>query len=288
VTVLYVVVFIITVWVFSRLLERRSDKTYAFAEYFTKQNKEVGVIDRYLKPLVAYTKSNIIFRKSNIDALKIQLERANMQLTPEEFIARRVLFTALVVSIFVILYLFSKNIYLLGGAFISGFMMWVQPKRLLEKRMRYCREMRKIEFPDYATPLAILMESRTPYQAIKESGKFSGEYLRPFVERLQVEMDMYPGSFKPLKNFAKGIEIPEADIFVTALSQAMKTDPARSREIITDQVELMRKLREESYHEMINRRPLMMNKYNALILLNMILIPVVALIVNMIEVLGKF
>jgi tight adherence protein C len=285
---IYMLLFIVIVWAFSRLLERKTDRTYAFSEYFTKDRQNKSVVDRYLKPFVEITKTNLIYRKSSVEKLQTQLEQANMNITAEEFITRRILFTALAVSFFLTIFLFSQNKFALAIGLIAGLIMWVQPKRILEQRMRFAREMRKLELPDYATPLAILMESRTTYQAIKESGKFAGDYLKPFVEKLQVEMDMYPGSFKPLRNFAKGVDIPEAEIFVTALSQAMKTDPARSREIITDQVMLMNKLREESYNEMINRRPLMMNKYNALILLNMILIPLVALIINITNVIGGF
>jgi hypothetical protein len=179
---------------------------------------------------------------------------------------------------FLIMYLLSLNPVILGLGVISATIMYFYPKYALKNNVEFAKAMRKVELPDYLTPMGLLMYSYTAHQAVKQAEKFAGPYLQPYVEKLSVEIDMYPGSSKPFVDFANRLGIPEAQTFVIAIQQAINTDPKRSRVIIQKQVDLMRRLREESYNELINKKPIQMNKYNGLILFNMALLPLSTLV----------
>ena len=116
------------------------------------------------------------------------------------------------------------------------------------------------------------MSRFTPYQAVKECEKFTGPFLKPYVEQLMVDIDLEPGSIKPFQKFASQIGVPQAQLFVVAIQQAMTTDRQRSKVILEKQRVIMMRLREESYNELINKKPLVVNKYNTIMLFNMALI----------------
>ena len=147
----------------------------------------------------------------------------------------------------------SKLLFILAG--VSTLLYFV-PDFMLNQRVIYARGMRKNELPSYLTPLGLLLYTYTPYQAVKKSVNYAGPYLKPFVEQLAIEMEMYPGSSMPFENFTKKIEVNEANSFIVALQQAFETDQSRSRDIINSQIRFMRKMREQNYHTMIEKQPL--------------------------------
>ncbi|MEB9661732.1 hypothetical protein P4J32_29755, partial [Bacillus cereus] len=67
--------------------------------------------------------------------------------------------------------------------------------------------------------------------------------------------------FEPYLEFARQLDIPEAYQFMVSLQQAMVMDESRSREIINNQIKLMRRLRAESYETLVASRPGMVFKY---------------------------
>ncbi|MCF6094509.1 hypothetical protein L1765_11095 [Microaerobacter geothermalis] len=285
-----IALFGIVFWVVYILLERKSDRVYTFSEYIKNIGEEqipATFLERYFKPLVSVTKKSLRLKQDKREDLKVKLEQAGMRQTPEDFMITKIIYAIAFSGFFLTMFIFNGNKILLGLSVASGLMMYFYPNRMLKKRMEYAKAMRKLELPDYLTPLGLLMYSYTPYQAVKESTKFAGPFLKPFVERLQVEMDMYPGSPKPFRRFAEQVDIPEAQTFVTALQQAINTDRSRSREIIRKQVEVMRKLREESYLVLINQRPLLINKYNGLLLADMAILPMTALGVIFMDIFSK-
>lgn len=267
--------------VISTLMQRKSDKTFAFTEFVKEINSPGNTplfSERYFKPLLMLVNSKIRLDKSERERLAEQLESANSNKTPEMFVTQRIVYSALFGIFFLIMYLLSLNPVILGLGVISATIMYFYPKYALKNNVEFAKAMRKVELPDYLTPMGLLMYSYTAHQAVKQAEKFAGPYLQPYVEKLSVEIDMYPGSSKPFVDFANRLGIPEAQTFVIAIQQAINTDPKRSRVIIQKQVDLMRRLREESYNELINKKPIQMNKYNGLILFNMALLPLSTLV----------
>ncbi|MDX8367198.1 hypothetical protein [Cytobacillus sp. IB215665] len=195
-----------------------------------------------------------------------------MKQTPEIFVAQKIVYAMLMAICFTTLFVINQNFVMLGIAVVSSIVMYFYPNYTLSKNIQYAKAMRKIELPDYLTPLAKLMSSYTPYQAVKECEKFAGPYLKPYVDKLMVDMDLDPGSIKPFQTFASQIGVPQADLFVVAIQQALTTDRIRSKQILEKQRIIMMKIREESYNELINIKPIVVNKYNMIVVFNMILV----------------
>lgn len=263
------------------LLTRKTDRKFAFSDlaHADYQEKESSsIIERYFKPLIAMVNKTVRLSDDQQEDLRLKLKQAGMSQSPETFQVMKIVYSLLMAIFFLMMYLFSLNLIILGIGAVATIFMYFYPNRMLKNNIIYANAMRRLELPDYLTPLGLLMYSYTPYQAIKECEKFAGPYLLPFVQDLMVEIDLEPGSTKPFQDFADRLGIQQAQTFVVAIQQAMNTDRTRSRELIQKQVEVMQRLREESYNELINKKPLEVNKYNALMLLNMALIPLSILV----------
>lgn len=265
------------------LAEKKTDKTYNYTRFV--ENLETGNLptqrsglSKYFKPLLETTQSRIKLSKNVEEDLERKFKEAAWDMTPQQFYTTKVLYPVIFVSLFLLLgFIRDNNIIFYILAAISS-LLYYYPNYILKNKLKNARAMRRFELPNFLAPLGLMMYSYTPFQAVKKSLKFAGPYLRPYVEKLIIEMEMYPSSTKPFRRFADDLGIPEAQTFMTALQQAINTDPSKSRNIIQNQIETMRKLREENYMQIIEMRPLAMNKYNFLLIACIIVIPVFILI----------
>jgi preprotein translocase subunit YajC len=270
-------------WMVLTLAERKTDKTYNYTKFI--ENLEKGDLPdhksglaKYFNPFLASTQKRIKLSKDVEEELEKKFKEAAWNITPQQFYTTKVLYPVVLVSIFLLLgFIRDNNIIFYILAAVSS-LTYYYPNYILKQKLKNAAAMRRFELPNFLTPLGLMMYSYTPFQAVKKSLKFAGPYLRPYVEKLVIEMEMYPSSTKPFRKFADDLGIPEAQTFMTALQQAINTDPSKSRNIIQNQIEMMRKLREENYMMIIELRPLAMNKYNFLLIVCILVIPVVALV----------
>ncbi|MGQ7053688.1 hypothetical protein ACUN3C_10140, partial [Bacillus cereus group sp. BceL245] len=119
----------------------------------------------------------------------------------------------------------------------------------------------QLELPEYMISLAYMIGRYTAYEATKRSIEYASDNLRPLVENLIAQIELEPGNFEPYLEFAREVDIPAAYQFMVALQQAMVMDESQSREIINNQIKLMRRLRAESYETLVASRPGMVFKY---------------------------
>lgn len=266
------------------LAERKSDRAFNYTKFV--ESLESGNIttaksglNRYITPFVESTQKRIKLSSKVEERLESQFKEAIMNMTPQQFYTNKILYPVVFVTLFLLLAFFQKDTktIFLGMAAVSA-LLYFYPDYILKQKLKNAKAMRRFELPNYLTPLGLMMYSYTPFQAVKKSLKFAGPHLKPYVERLVIEMEMYPSSTKPFQKFADSLDIPEAQTFMTALQQAIKTDPSRSRDIIQNQITLMRRLREENYLMIIENRPLAMNKYNFMLIACVLLIPAVVLV----------
>jgi hypothetical protein len=265
------------------LAEKRSDRTYNYTRFI--ENLETGQVaspktnlGRYFRPFIKGTQNRIKLSKKVEEELERKFKEAAMNITPQQFYTNKIIYPVVFVTIFLVLALLrdnSKVFYVLAG--IST-LTYYYPDYVLKQKLKNAKAIRKLELPNYLTPLGLLLHSYTPYQAVKKSLKFAGPYLKPYVEQLIIEMEMYPSSTRPFRNFAENLGIAEAQTFMTALQQAVNTDPAKSRDIIQSQIEMMRKLREENYLTVIELKPLAMNKYNFFLIVCILVLPMIILL----------
>lgn len=275
------------------LAERKSDKTYNYTKFIENlengnEPKQNNGLNKYLNPFVQSTQKRIRISKDVEEKLESQFKEAVMNMTPHQFYTNKILYPVVFVSLFLLLAFLrdTKMVFYILAAVSS--LTYFYPDYILKQKLKNAKAMRRFELPNYLTPLGLMMYSYTPFQAVKKSLKFAGPHLKPYVEKLIIEMEMYPSSTKPFKNFADSLAIPEAQTFMTALQQAIKTDPSRSRGIIQNQINLMRKLREENYLLLVELRPLAMNKYNFMVIACVLLIPAVVLINVMMKMASGF
>lgn len=270
-------------WMVLTLAERKTDRAFNYTKFIERlENGNIETakrgLNRYLDPIVASTQKRIKLSSEVEARLEAQFKEAVMNITPHQFYTNKILYPVVFVSLFLLLAMIqeTKTVFYILAAVSS--LMYFYPDYVLKQRLKNAKALRKFELPEYLTPLGLMMFSYTPFQAVKKSLKFAGPYLKPYVEKLVIEMEMYPSSTKPFQKFADSLGIPEAQTFMTALQQAIKTDPSRSRDIINNQINLMRRLREENYLMIIENRPLAMNKYNFMLIACVLLIPAVVLI----------
>lgn len=126
-------------------------------------------------------------------------------------------------------------------------------KQLKKRKLSYQRQIR-LELPGYLSALSVLINTRSPQNAIKESGGFSGPTLSPYVERLITEIELYPASTIPYDNFARDVEVREAREFMIALQQMMTVDEKDAKQILQTQLNNMAKLQKLTYKEEIENR----------------------------------
>lgn len=144
-------------------------------------------------------------------------------------------------------------------------------KRLQKRKENYLNQLR-MELPDYFSSLSILLESRSPLTAIKESITYAGEHLHPYVENLITEIELYPADSRPFVNFANRVQIREAKEFMIALEQMMKVDTKNSASILNYQLEIMSELKEGTYNEEIENRENVLDNYIISIILPYIVV----------------
>lgn len=193
--------------------------------------------------------------------IEARLEDAKSSKTFEQLMMKRIMFS-LVAAVYS---------YGIGVGFDIPIFMYVAipvailvfniPLKQLEKvKAAYQRQLR-IELPSYLSSLSILLENRTPQNAVKESIEYADETLRPYVEQLVTEMELYPADSRPFVNFAERVDVREAREFMVAFEQMIKVDSSRSKQIIDSQLEIMRNLQELTYQEVIEERQNTLGNY---------------------------
>lgn len=253
----------------SVLQEKRSGKTYNYSKYIHNVQKEE--VERKNKKVSLSNKlmSRIHISPDKEEEIKEKLQKANSKLTPQDFYTQKILYPLILVVFFLLIGLFREDKTFLFLAIASS-LLYFAPNLFLSQRLATARTMRRAELPSYLTPLGLLLFTYTPYQAVKKSVDYAGPFLKPYVEQLITEMEIYPGSARPFENFSKNLEIIEASSFVAALQQAFETDQSKSREIINSQIKFMRQMRTQNYLTLIEGQPMKLTKFNMIPLVGII------------------
>ncbi|MFP5050970.1 hypothetical protein ACI7MO_09620 [Bacillus paranthracis] len=255
----------------------KQDKKYNYARYIEEMEKEddnqaITVLDKYLAPIIGATRKRIKISTVKEAELKRLFREANMNLDPTVFYTYKILYPVISVTFLILLGLAYDNKSILILALLAP-LTYFYPDYNLKRNLKNAKIYRKLELPNYQMPLGVLLQTYTTYEAVKRSATYAGPHIRPFVEDMILELETWQGSTKPFKNFAEKLDIPEAHTFVVAIQQAIKTDPNKGREIIQQQIEVSRKLRDENYNSLILARPLLMNKYNVITVACILVIP---------------
>lgn len=153
-----------------------------------------------------------------------------------------------------------------------GILLFNVPMRQLKKRKQAYKRQLRVELPDYLSAFSVLLFSHTPQNAVKKSVEYADGALKPYVERLVTEIELYPADSRPYTNFATAVDVREAKEFMIALEQMMKVDASKSKEIIDYQIEVMNDLQEITYKEEIENRDDVLERYTISMFLPFLLV----------------
>lgn len=274
----YILLFAIVFFAVLTLTSKKGSQNNNYLKFVEEIEKEKSQasqqtqLEKYLTPLLKLTNSKIKISASKEEELRRKFKEANMSMDPASFYMYKILYP--VICFIFLLFIgmaYDNTIILIMAA--GSILTYFYPDYNLKKRLKLAKERRKFELPSYLMPLGVRLQAFTTYDAVKGSKEMAGPYLRPFVEELIIEMETFQGSNKPFKNFAEKLDIPEAHTFVIALQQAINVDPVKGREIIQQQIDVSRKLRDQNYNALISARPLLMNKYNVVTVGCILIVP---------------
>ncbi|RTR28091.1 hypothetical protein EKG37_17460 [Robertmurraya yapensis] len=253
------------------IMETRTSKRYVLKGFLKEEQVQVnkGVREQitFLERMTSFTKYK--------EHLEGELADARLDVTVTRFIVRRLILTLLMVGAALVLYKISDMNLYLYLAIPLGVLAYILPKRNLKKHKLHFERQMKIELPEYLSAFAVLLQSYNAFDATRRSVEYAGPLLRPFVDHMVTQIELYPSSHKPYQDFAETIGIREAKEFVVALQQIMKVDAAAANQIISSQIKIMDDLQEEAYNEMIEVRPDEVQNY-----ITPMLFPMVAIILT--------
>ncbi|MCM3227706.1 hypothetical protein [Terribacillus saccharophilus] len=190
-----------------------------------------------------------------------ELEDARMKQSFAQFTAKRLVIGLSLGFVVLVGYYISDISLYLYLAIPAAFLGYKLPKNEIKKSKMFYEQQMKIELPDYLSAFGVLLEKNTPYEATRKSIDYAGDLLKPFVQDLITQIDLYPASNKPYEDFAEAVGIREAKEFIIMLNQMNKVSAADSKRIIGNQLRVMDALQEETYNEQIEDRPDEVQKY---------------------------
>lgn len=253
---------------------------FFIARYFIFYFKTERAIDRMrVKPTQEKSAKSFWFSRY----LQDRLAAAGWSATPQNFLFHVCLQASVVAiaGVGLCFYIDSKIFLVIGvvGMFFLIFYRFLELNKDVERMMLK----RRIQLPEYMIPLAILYETYTPHEAIKLSLANAGPTIYKDVKLFIDELEAYPNSKEPFRNFAKRIGIPEAYHFAVALEQSVNLSKEKTQGLLEQQIKIMQKMQEESYKRINLSTSEHMTIYHNIPLLNLVLIPTVMALVYIFE-----
>ncbi|WP_336883601.1 hypothetical protein [Priestia koreensis] len=206
--------------------------------------------------------------------LQADLKEVNQEISPEEFVYKKVLKSLIVFIIMaVVTVVFVKDPLMWVLVLVVTGYTYIQPNRSLKRVKRLKAAQKKLEFPRYIKSLTTLMRSQTAFEALKKSVEYAPANIRPLVVMLINEMTLYPKNIEPFMNFSDRLGIVESKQYMLLLYQAMELSEENSREYIEKLSRMNEQMEAEAVNLLVDSEPSSMSKYVFAMLTAMILLP---------------
>lgn len=272
---LFLLLFFLVFIIIGMVLEKQKNKKFKMHQLINKNKRkkeDTSLLYEIFWPILKLRKNWL--PKRTEEKLREELKKANWNQQPIEFVLSKIVISVFVFSIFILealIFPHFKNVILVFGL---GFaiMAYFHRNYSLKSAIKARRFRLELELPEFMLPLAYMMKKYPTYEATKRSVEYAPANIKPLVEELVTKIDLEPDSFEPYLDFAKKTEVPLAHQFMSAVQQARETDEQKSAKILDNQIELMRKLRAESYLHLANTRPGLVSKYIGISYLGMIVL----------------
>lgn len=263
--ILLILIAILAYRTFLLILEARMSKRFVLKSFLQdeEESDEKATSYSWVERITSFKK----YKKY----LEATFEEAGLDLNPTTFTIQRVLMGIGILMLMGFLYKFSGMTFYLFLSIPFAIIAYMLPMRSVKKAKDKYKQKLKMELPEFLSCFIIYLQSGfTPYEATKRSVEYAGEILKPHVERLITQIELYPASQRPYDEFAENVGIREAREFVVALNQIMKVDAESADRILQDQLAILNALEEEAYNELIEQRPEQVEKYTMAMLFPLI------------------
>lgn len=213
--------------------------------------------------------------------VETKLNEAKINQSFSNFMTKRIINTALcVVYMAGMGYFLNLSLFYYLAIPFAVLVFSIPMKQLNKRKVAYYKQLR-LELPMYLASFGVLLKDRTPIDAVRSSVDYAGYYLRPYVETLVTEIELYPTDGRPYHNFSKGVQVREAQEFMIAFQQMMKVTSDNGSAIIDHQIEVMNQMQQETFKEELEDRADLLDKFIMSMMLPFIVVIISFLIIMM-------
>lgn len=193
--------------------------------------------------------------------IETKIKEAKVEQSFESFMTKRIIITSLCVAYMVGMgFFFDLSLFYYLAVPFAVLTFSIPMKQLNRKKENYYKQLRS-EIPSYLKSFGVLLNDRTPMDAVQSSIDYAGVYLRPYVVTLITEIELYPTDGRPYHNFSKGVKVREAQEFMIAFQQMMTVNSDDAAFIIDHQIEIINQLQQETYKEEAEYQTSILNNF---------------------------
>lgn len=239
---------------------------YTFYQILSVVQRKKYVLRAHVRdsPKESLLESLIYLPQSKEEEIRKKLLKLDMSnITPKQYLLRFILIGIVVLLISLLAGILTGE-YLIFSA--SGLVFLVisivQPFRALDSMLNEKQLKLRLELPEYMEAFALMLQQLPLYEVTRKSIDFAGPTLRPYIERLLVDIELNPGSNQPYLRMAEELNIPEMKQFMVSITQAMNVDQEKAQQIIVEELNAVEELRENSFMELIDKKGFKMDIKN--------------------------
>ncbi|QWB31992.1 hypothetical protein [Exiguobacterium acetylicum] len=232
--------------VVNQVSDLRSRKRFVLKSFLQEGQEEQSQTYPLLERITSFDKYRV--------HVETKLKEARSPQTFEKFMMKRLIHAAIcIVYLFGMGFMFDVSIFYYLALPIAFYVSSIPMKQLTKAQIAYTRQ-KRLELPTYLSSFIILLKDFTPLDALRKSVDYAGSTLKPFVETLITEVELYPADNRAYRNFIKNVDIKEAEEFIMAFQQMQKISVENSSKILEFQLETMDELQDETYEEVSETR----------------------------------
>lgn len=168
---------------------------------------------------------------------------------------------------------------------ITFFVMYV-PFNTIKTMVANRKNMINLELPEFLESFALLKQQQTLFQATMNSVSFAGPTIRPFVEKLILDVQLRPGSTEPYKEFAKELDHIDVSTFMNTMIETIHVDQKLESELIAEELKQVARMREDVYEAIIDKVEAKVGSRNMILTFPIIVITLVFMLYTMSQIIN--
>ncbi|MDI3236417.1 hypothetical protein QK289_15485 [Exiguobacterium antarcticum] len=258
--------------VVNQVSEVRSRKRFVLKSFLQEGQEEISKTYPLLERITSFDKYRV--------HVETKLREARSSQSFEKFMMKRLTQAAICVVYLVGMgYLFDISIFYYLSIPLAFYVSSIPMKQLTKAHIAYTQQKRR-ELPMYLSSFIILLKDFTPMDSLRKSIEYADNTLKPYVETLITEVELYPADNRAYRNFIKNVDVKEAEEFMMAFQQMQKVSADNSSKILEYQLETMNEMQDETYENVLENRMDILDRN-----IRSMMIPYVAIIFSLLGIL---